>query len=151
MKNCSVCKVFKNLTEYYKGYAKCKSCCYEVRKAYRKTEAGKAARKKEAINARISGKKQERQNRYELTDKGKEVSKRYESKRYSTSKGKARLAAKNAVRYAVKVGKLFKLPCFICGDIVSEAHHSSYDKDMKLVVTWLCSTHHNEIHNPKSL
>ena len=106
------------------------------------------SRRKEAINTRLSGKKQERQKRYEKTEKAKLADKRYEQKRYQSPEGKLRQAAKNAVKYAVKTGKLVKEPCFICGSEESVAHHSSYARDMRLVVTWLCTPHHNEIHNP---
>jgi len=150
MKTCSVCKVVKPVESYYAGYAKCKACVYEVNKAYRKTEKGKAARNKEAIAARKSGKLQERQKRYELTEKAKESTKRYVQKKYGTEEGKARQAANNAVRYALRTGRLVKEPCFICGDIMSESHHASYAKSMRLVVTWLCAAHHNEIHNPRA-
>lgn len=147
MKICSKCGVQKEITDFYKGYAKCKKCFYLVVKAYRASEAGKKVRKKEAINDRLSGKKKERQDRYLQTEKGKQSKKNYFAKKYSSEMGKARIAAKNAVKYAIKTGKLIKEPCMICGEIKSEAHHSSYAKDMRLVVTWLCSKHHNEIHN----
>lgn len=150
MKICSVCKAVKELNEFHKGYAKCKVCRYEVQKKYRSSERGKELRKKEAINARLSGKKKIRQKRYEQTEKGRLQQKKYDLKRYGSVEGKARLAAKNAVKYALKVGKLVKQPCWICGETMSEAHHSSYAKDMRLEVTWLCSAHHNEIHNPPS-
>jgi len=148
MKECSVCKLIKPLTEYRIGYAKCNACRYEYEKLYRQTEKGKLARKKEAINARLSGKKKERQKRYKLTEKAKVVAKRYEKKRCNTVEGKAKLSAKNAVRYALRIGKIVKQPCFICGEVMSQAHHSSYAQDMRLNVTWLCPDHHNEIHNP---
>jgi hypothetical protein len=148
MKTCSVCKVEKEATEYYKGYAKCKSCFSEVTKKYRASEGGKQARRKEAINARLSGKKQIRQKRYEQTEKFKLVQKKYYQNRYKSIEGKTRESAKNAVKYAIKTGKLFKEACFICGEEKSVAHHSSYARDMRLVVTWLCTQHHNEIHNP---
>jgi hypothetical protein len=148
MEICSKCEVLKEVTDFAKGYKKCKSCCYETKKLYRQSEKGKEGRRREAINARLSGKKQERQERYEATEKGKLALKKYEAKRYSSEEGKIKLAAKNAVKYAVKMGKLIKMPCFICGNSLSEAHHSSYSKDMRLVVTWLCKPHHNEIHNP---
>lgn len=148
MKICSTCQVSKPLKEYSKGYAKCKSCRYEIVKLYRASPKGKLVRQKEAINARLSGKKKLRQARYEQTEKGKLQQKKYDLKRYSSEEGKVRMAAKNAVKYAVKTGKLIKQPCWICGETMSEAHHSSYAKDMRLAVTWLCKTHHNEIHNP---
>jgi len=148
MKMCSTCGKEKAVTEYYKGYAKCKACLYEVVKKYRASERGKEARRKEAINTRRSGKKQIRQKRYEKTEKAKLADKRYEQKRYQSPEGKKRQAAKNAVKYAIKTGKLVKEPCFICGLENSVAHHSSYASDMRLAVTWLCTPHHNEIHNP---
>lgn len=148
MKTCSVCKEEKAIIDFYKNYAKCKKCCYETQKLYRKTEKGKAARQRECINQRLSEKKKIRQKKYRSSEKGKLSDRKHEEKRYSTIEGKKRLSAKNAVKYAVKVGKLIKEPCFICGDAKSVAHHSSYAEDMKLAVTWLCSKHHNEIHNP---
>lgn len=148
MKTCSTCGKEKEVTEYYKNYAKCKSCCYEVAKKYRASERGKEVRRKEAINARLSGKKQARQKKYGATEKGKLVAKKYYQGRYKTPEGKLRESAKNAVKHALKTGKLAKQPCFICGIEKSVAHHSSYAEDMRLVVTWLCMPHHNEIHNP---
>ena len=148
MKTCSTCGKEKEVTEYYKGYAKCKPCCYEVTQKYRASERGKEVRRKEAIKARLSGKKQERQKKYEATEKGKLVAKKYYQSRYKTLSGKLRESAKNAVKYALKTGKLVREPCFVCGSEESVAHHSSYAKDMRLVVTWLCTLHHNEIHNP---
>ena len=148
MKVCRFCKKEKNLNDFYARYAKCKDCCYEVKKQYRLSEKGKEARKREVINARLSGKKQIRQKRYEQTEKGKLQQKKYDAKRCNGVEGKARMAAKNAVKYALKVGKLIKEPCWICGEIMSEAHHPSYANDMRLAVTWLCKIHHNQIHNP---
>lgn len=147
MKKCRKCEVEKEVTEFYKGYAQCKSCRYEVVKSYRASDAGKKARHKEAVNSRLSGKKQIRQKKYENSEKGKLAAKKYLEKRVATPEGKAKMAAKNAVRYALSKGKIVKLPCLICGDEKSEAHHPSYAKDMRLCVTWLCSKHHNEIHN----
>jgi hypothetical protein len=149
MKNCSSCNELKNESEYYAGYAKCKKCCYEVTKLYRKTEAGKKARQREAVNARLSGKKQVRQEKYWKTEKAKQANKKYEKKRYLSEDGKARLAAKNAVKYALKMEKIKQEPCWICGEKMSQAHHPSYAPDMKLSVVWLCHEHHNQIHNPR--
>ena len=65
-----MCGVEKKVTEFYTNYAKCKSCRYEMTKAYRASEAGKKARQKEAISARICGKKKQRQEKYDATEKG---------------------------------------------------------------------------------
>ena len=149
MKTCSVCGVKKEISEFPKSYAQCKLCRYQKVKEYRASEKGKEVRRKEAIKARLSGKKQERQKRYETSEKGLLIAKKYYQNRYKTEEGKARQAAKNAVKYAVKTGKLVKEPCFMCGSEQSMAHHASYAADMRLAVTWLCDEHHNEIHNPK--
>ena len=150
MRLCKKCNVEKDVSEFYAFKSDCKSCVRKYVNEYRNSEKGKAVRKKEAINARLSGKKQVRQKRYEQSEKGKLQQKKYDAKRYGSKEGKARLSAKNAVKYALKVGKLVKQPCWICGEIMSEAHHPSYAEDMRLAVTWLCKTHHNEIHNPAS-
>lgn len=147
MKKCSVCDQEKSFDKYYKGYAMCKSCHYDRIKIYRESELGKAVRQKERRAAKESGKYKQWQTKYENSDKGRERNKRYEQTRYESIEGKARLAAKNAVKYAIKTGKLIKQPCFMCGEIKTHAHHSSYAKDMRLSVTWLCHAHHNQIHN----
>jgi hypothetical protein len=156
MKVCKDCKVTKELNCFHKhkkmadGYLNiCKSCCYEKQKARRLTPEGKKARKKERKKYKESGKYKEAQKKYDATQKGKEKNRRYEAKRYQGVKGKARQAARNAVKYAVKVGKLIKEPCIVCGDLDVHGHHPSYAKDMRLKVVWLCHLHHNEIHNPK--
>ena len=148
MKQCSVCSVEKNETEFYKVYAKCKKCNYEVCKKYRQSDAGKLVRKKEAINARLSGKKQIRQKRYEQTEKGKATNKKYDDKRYNSPENRKKYLAKRAVQYALSTGKLVRMPCWICGDEQTHGHHPSYAEDMRLCVVWLCVKHHNEIHNP---
>lgn len=55
-----------------------------------------------------------------------------------------RLAVKEKVRYAVRTGKLQKLPCWTCGDEKVEAHHYDYSKPLDVV--WLCRKHHVELH-----
>ena len=148
MKKCWKCSVEKEVSEFSKGYAQCKSCIYETKKLYRASKKGKEVRKKETINARLSGKKQIRQKKYQKTEKGLLTEKMYREARLATPEGRTRMAAKNAVKYALKKGKIVKLPCFVCGEVKTEAHHPSYAQDMRLCVTWLCSAHHNEIHNP---
>lgn len=55
---------------------------------------------------------------------------------------KARKALNNAVRW----GHLTKLPCMVCGEVKSEAHHWSYEPEHWLNVQWYCKKHHMEIH-----
>ena len=51
-------------------------------------------------------------------------------------------AAKNAVYYALKKSRLERLPCQVCGDPASQAHHDDYA--LTLDVRWLCQQHHAE-------
>lgn len=56
--------------------------------------------------------------------------------------------ATSAVSNAVRDGRLTK-PCVCehCGSSEKiQAHHSSYAKEMWLVVTWLCSRCHGAVH-----
>lgn len=53
-------------------------------------------------------------------------------------------SARTAISNALRDGRLSKLPCFVCGDEKSEAHHVCY-KDPYLI-SWLCREHHNEVH-----
>lgn len=57
---------------------------------------------------------------------------------------KVKFAARNALRYAIKSGKIAKYPCEKCGEIKSQGHHTDYSKPLDVV--WLCSKHHHEIH-----
>lgn len=48
------------------------------------------------------------------------------------------------VRRALKAGRLKKLPCEVCNDIKSVAHHPDYLEP--LTILWLCRKHHAELH-----
>lgn len=50
-----------------------------------------------------------------------------------------KLAARRAVKNAVKKGSLIPQPCEVCGE-PAEAHHEDYKK--RLEVRWLCKIHH---------
>lgn len=54
-------------------------------------------------------------------------------------------SARSKLRYEVKMGRIKKLSCQVCGDIKSEAHHKDYSKPLE--VMWLCKKHHREQHN----
>ena len=59
-----------------------------------------------------------------------------------------RKIANSAVSNAIRGGKL-KRPsnCEYCGkECKPHAHHSSYADDMQLMVTWLCTSCHGEVH-----
>lgn len=55
-----------------------------------------------------------------------------------------RLAARQAVRIALRNGALKGKPCEECGDEKSQAHHPDYSKPLD--VKWLCRSCHNKEH-----
>lgn len=145
---CRKCGEEKLELAFYKGRARCKECLYAEALEYRASEGGRLARKRERLAARACGKYKEWQSVYEAKPKAKERHRRYQKKRYSGELGKARMAGMNAVKYALRMGRLKKTACEVCGSERTEAHHASYALDMRLCVTWLCSADHNAIHNP---
>jgi hypothetical protein len=52
--------------------------------------------------------------------------------------------ARRAVRERVKRGTMKRLPCEVCGNPNSQAHHHDYSK--RFDVKWLCRKHHMELH-----
>lgn len=50
------------------------------------------------------------------------------------------MEAHHAVSYAIKLGKIEKRPCEICGNSNSQAHHDNYNKPLE--VRWLCRDCH---------
>ncbi len=64
-------------------------------------------------------------------------------KRYRAA-NKHKLRAHYLVSVALTTGELVKLPCHVCDDFNSQAHHEDYSKPLE--VMWLCQTHHSERH-----
>ena len=52
--------------------------------------------------------------------------------------------AKNVVWSHLLTGRLQKMPCEICADPVSDAHHDDYAKPLE--IRWLCRRHHAQWH-----
>ena len=52
--------------------------------------------------------------------------------------------AKNNLSYALRVGKISRQSCEICGDPKSHGHHEDYSKPLE--VHWLCPKHHQMRH-----
>ena len=56
-----------------------------------------------------------------------------------------KIKAQAKLRYAIKTGKIKRLPCEVCGIKKSHGHHENYNKPYD--VKWLCDNHHKEVHN----
>lgn len=143
MKDCGRCGKRKELSDFSVNRAKedgltiwCKPCLSE----YQKSRLAKA-------NAnRPEGWKQKAKDRVAYAQAWKEANpgKMTEYKRDWWHKNRDRLKVKDAVRYAVKTGKLVKTPCEVCGEEKVEGHHPDYSRPLDVV--WLCKQHHMEIH-----
>jgi len=139
LKPCKKCCEIKPLSDFppHKKMADghlnmCRSCRRKYVNEHRKTPSGIAMRQREKQYPEVK-------KRYKKSEKGKLA-----NSKYKTSSEK--MSSRNAVHYALKIGKLVKEPCFVCGNFETHGHHSSYAPDMKLAVTWLCQIHHNELH-----
>jgi hypothetical protein len=53
--------------------------------------------------------------------------------------------ARQKLQRAVRSGLIRRLPCEVCGALVTEAHHPDYSKPLD--VQWLCKRHHEEVHS----
>ena len=75
-----------------------------------------------------------------------------EKKRLQNRKSKKgmvglQIKATNKVYYAIRKGRVQRLPCIVCGG-KAQAHHSDYSKPLD--VDWLCRKHHDEPLNKSS-
>jgi len=145
-KECFCCKQTKPIAEFYKhpkmadGYmGKCKVChrlnikqARERNAEYYKEFDRNRANLPHRVQARAE---------YAQTEKGKEAHKRSVKRWQGTHPN--RKAASNILNNAIRDGKVFRLPCFICGG-KAHAHHPDYDRPLDVV--WLCPKHHREAH-----
>jgi len=69
----------------------------------------------------------------------------YHAKNKDSEVYKLKIAARTTVNRYIRLGRIEKLPCQVCGsNIKTEAHHEDYDKPLDVI--WLCRKHHAEIH-----
>ena len=67
-----------------------------------------------------------------------------ESRRKWNEKNKDKIFAQRMVEHRVESGIIKRLPCEVCGDEKSQAHHPDYSKPLDVI--WLCQTHHKQLH-----
>ncbi len=72
-----------------------------------------------------------RENRERLNKEARDYRKKYPLK----------VRAREAVRNALRDGRLHKEPCY-CGEVKVEAHHEDYSRPLN--VEWLCNWHHKQ-------
>lgn len=134
MKQCISCKEIFNIKQFYVHprmadgrLNKCKECCKrDVKKNYwRKI-------------------KQYREYERERSQRPERKAKLIEYQRKRRRKYPEKDRARAAVARAIERGNLIRMPCEICGEKKSEAHHDDYAKHLD--VRWLCLKHHREAH-----
>lgn len=133
-KKCFKCGTEKLFDEFYKhsqmadGHLnKCKDCTKNDVHSYREQNLEKIRE----YDRKRSKNKDRQKAAYEITKIWRQDDRR-------------RTAAHNAVARAIKSGKLVRLPCSICSNQKSVAHHEDYDKPLDVV--WLCQPCHVNHH-----
>ena len=66
----------------------------------------------------------------------------WRKKNPSTGEQKLRDTVRYKTYYEIKMGRLIRNPCEVCGELKVEAHHDDYHKPFE--VRWLCPHHHRE-------
>jgi hypothetical protein len=68
----------------------------------------------------------------------------WRKKNPSSGEQKLRDNVRSKTYYEIKMGRLIRKPCEVCGELKVEAHHDDYHKAFE--VRWLCAKHHREHH-----
>ena len=143
MKQCFKCKRHLELFEFYKhsmmadGHLnKCKSCTKQDSENRRKY-------KEQDINWVLSERKRHREKSRKYRSDGKNVNKSNLQNKKWCEENPEKRKAHNAVKNALRSGKMHRHPCCICGN-KAQAHHEDYSKPLDVI--WLCSRHHADRH-----
>lgn len=122
-KVCSKCKVEKSLSDFWKS-----------------------KKEKDGLQVRCKGCRSDSYN--------KEYQKKYRESRLEYFRMKSdkykrehpeRIKAHNDLKTAVRLGRIKRQPCEVCGEPEAEAHHKDYSRTLE--VSWLCKKHHEEAHS----
>lgn len=82
----------------------------------------------------------ERYKRWRADNPGAEL----ESTRRWRAKNPEKRRAHRRVEMAIKFGRMTRMPCGVCGNEKSHAHHDDYSKPLDVI--WLCHSHHMAHH-----
>jgi hypothetical protein len=135
-KYCHKCKQDKPVSDYWVSATSktglqsyCKQCQKTRQVEYQKTKKGKSV-----YLASVK--------KYRKTDKGR--ANHHRQANLYRARHPEKTSAKNIVKLALASGKISKSPCVKCGSTKNiEGHHKDYSKPLD--VTWLCTSHHNEV------
>jgi hypothetical protein len=143
MKQCTKCGVSKAAEFFYKNVSAedgLTSACNVCLSQYQKTRRAKLG----ALKPSDWKKKTADKAAYMREWKAKNPTRMTLLKKRWLENNPQRAKVKDAVKYALKTGKLTRLPCFVCGELKSQGHHPDYSRPLDVV--WLCKPHHDEVH-----
>lgn len=148
LKKCTECsKTYESSREFFYSdrnaksglRGECKSCFIKKSVEYKKTENGRASKRREYAKNKDAYSERNKAwvdaNRTLINDKHREF----------RENNKKIIHARDSIPYALKSGKLIRQPCFVCGCEKVDAHHADYDRPLD--VTWLCRRHHRQLHS----
>jgi len=140
-KECYNCKCTKLMSEFNKNSSKkdglcvwCRSCSSEGNKKHHKQTYETNCKNPEWIEKRRS---------YPVSHvPTKEYSRKAAAKYRLINRDKVK--ARLLTDYEIRAGRITRMPCEVCGDNITEAHHDDYSKPLD--IRWLCKKHHAEHH-----
>lgn len=152
IKQCTKCKIAKNVSEFYKEKhgkygvrGECKKCRKQYHKAYDQSEHGRKVRRK-----RLATKEGYESNYgWQRTPDGR-ASQNRRSREYER-KNRDKYLAVRAVNHAVERGDIPRVQTKTCGwpncdNGAEHYHHESYAKEHRLDVIPYCARHHKARH-----
>lgn len=164
MKTCSKCQIEKPLIEFYKDKKqsdgltrRCKQCVkehvkewqsenydkvLETTRAYKDTHLEQYAQKQKEYYRDHAEEVKEKHKAYEKTEAGR--ANRLKASKKHQSLYRYKHMARRKLNIALESGKILKLPCSVCNEPKSEAHHEDYDKPLDVI--WFCRRHHRDHH-----
>lgn len=129
MKKCRRCKRVRPSSLFGKNRGKCNPCRNELQHEYYRNNT-------EKIQAGIK--------KYFLANKKRIRTQRDAWLQENRPLYAQKINARARVVYAIKTGKLKRLPCQVCGSPEVHGHHTDYAKPLNVI--WLCQKHHQEEH-----
>lgn len=81
--------------------------------------------------------------KYLATEKGK-IAREKSTNKYKKS-NLLKIKAQGVLAYAIKMKRIIKTPCLVCGAEKVEGHHPDYSRPLDVV--WLCNPHHRGAHS----
>lgn len=143
-KQCSRCKQWKPLSEFYaiasrpgRYQSSCKECTCAAAK---RSHAANPERRLEIARQSYHRNRDANVERLRTYEARPEAADRYKRRRENE---RPRLLARVAVHNAIVAGAITPQPCWCCGH-EAEAHHPDYSRPLDVV--WLCKPHHQEVH-----